>query len=234
MHVFDSDTIPAELHPKYPQFRFVPPLPSVFLMDTIGASSIENFYVVGEAWSHVVSHFAAPGATVLDIGCGVGRTARFLLQRKDLRYIGFDVIKSSIDWALTHLRPLTQDRFDFVHLDVFNAHYNAKGRPASEGVRFPAADAQIDVAFAASLFTHLLEPDAITYLRESARCLTSGGKLLASLHIEPPAGGRFVGQENRIDVDPDYFKQLASNAGLRFAESIGPVCGQETLVFAKP
>jgi len=89
------------------------------------------------------------------------------------------------------------------------------------------------MAFATSLFTHLLESDAQHYLRETARVLKQGGLAFISLHIEPAAGTRYSGTEARIDVDADYFVELAGKAGLRLKERPGDLCGQEIVVLER-
>jgi len=120
-----------------------------------------------------------------------------------------------------------------VHLDVRNAHYNPGGTLSPDEALFPADDASIDVAFGASIFTHLLEPAARHYLAETARCLRPGGVLLASIHDEPPQGERYSGNEDRIDVTAAYFAALARDAGLAARGPHGNLCGQETLLFEK-
>lgn len=233
MIVHDSDSLAPDSHGKYPRFWHVPPLPSTSLMDIVGAPGIENFYVVGEAWAHIVSFLAPRDALLLDIGCGCGRTARFLLPRPDIRYAGFDVSRTAIEWCRLEIARLAPGRFAFHHLDVYSAHYNPRGTLRGDGVRFPAGDASVEVAFAASLFTHLLEADARHYLAECARSLKRGGLLVASIHDEVPVGAGFSGDEARIDVSATYFTALAAEAGLQLREAIGLVCGQPTLVFAK-
>jgi hypothetical protein len=116
---------------------------------------------------------------------------------------------------------------------VFSAHYNPRGSLRGDAATFPAAERSIDIAFAASLFTHLLEPDARHYLAESARTLKRGGLLVASIHDEVAEGQRFSGNEARVDVSGAYFTAMAEEAGLRLRESIGLVCGQPTLVFER-
>lgn len=234
MLVHDPSHGSIDTHPRYPTFASVPPLPNVSLMDTIGASSLENFHIVGEAWAHVVNRWLAPGATVLDMGCGCGRTARYLLLRPDIRYTGFDIFGPAIRWADAHIAPLAGGRFRFRHFDAFSAHYNSGGALRPGELRFPADDATIDVAFAASLFTHLLEPDATHYLAEVARCLRPGGTFIASIHDEPRAGEGYSGREDRIDVARNYFGAMAERAGLAFREDLGLVCGQLALAFDRP
>ena len=44
---------------------------------------------------------------------------------------------------------------------------------------------------------------------------------------------RYSGTEARIDVDVDYFVELAAAAGLELKERPGDLCGQEILVFER-
>src|SRR5688500_2332564 len=233
MIVHDPADAVSGTHPKYPTWAQVPALPHTSLLHTVGADTLDNYYVVGEAVAHLVSKRLARSGRTLDIGCGCGRTARFLLLRDDIRYTGFDIFKPAIAWSNAHLLRFAAGRFRFEHFDVHSAHYNPRGRMKATEVRFPAADGAIDVAFAASLFTHLLEPDARHYLAESARCLDAAGILIASIHAAPAPGERYSGRENRIEIDKDYFIAMAAAAGLELAEDLGSICGQETLVFGK-
>ena len=233
MEVHDPAGVSLDTHPRYPLFKHVAPLPNTSLMDSIGAATLENFYIVGESWAATVSRFLGAGETVLDIGCGCGRTARFLMLRPDIRYVGFDVFKPAIDWANKHLVPLAPGRMAFEHFDAYSAHYNPRGAQKAVDVRFPVESGSMDAAFAASLFTHLLEPDAVHYLEESARSLRKGGVLVASIHTEPKPGERFSGREDRIDIDPAYFTSMAERAGLRVREDLGLICGQDTFAFER-
>ena len=218
----------------YPVWTHTLALPPQMLMGSTGTYDLAPFLLVGHAWAQFVSHFLAPDSRVLDIGCGCGKTARHLVNDRGVaRYVGFDVLKLSIDWSNRFLTPASQGRFEFHHANLSNEMYNPHGAfPASE-YRFPVADATVDVAFAASLFTHLLEADCRHYLRETARVLKPGGLAIISLHIEPAAGLRYSGSEARIDVDVDYFVGLAVEAGLNLKERPGDLCGQEMLVFAR-
>lgn len=123
-----------------------------------------------------------PDADVLDIGCGPGRTAAPLSRYLDPgrgRYEGFDVMPASINWcrkAITRRHP----NFRFQVADLHNAQYNPKGRQEACEYDFPYADADFDVAVAASLFTHLRPFEAHRYLEEAARVLRPGGRLLGT------------------------------------------------------
>jgi len=231
--VHDPALAPVASHEDYWFLTNTPPLPHMRLLHSVGAPSLENFYVAGEAGAHSVARHIPRGGTVLDMGCGPGRTARFLLLRDDIRYVGFDIFKPGIDWANRFLAPYGNGRFRFEHFDAYSAHYNPRGTMHATDVRFPAADASTDVAFAMTLFTHLLEEDARHYLRESARVLKPSGLLIPSIHVEPAPGQKFSGREDRIDVDKDYFIGMAREAGFVLREDMGTVCSQEILVFAK-
>jgi len=63
------------------------------------------------------------------------------------------------------------------------------------------------------------------------RALAPDGIFLPSIHTSPSPGSDYSGTESRIDVDPDYFIELAKAAGLRLLEPLGTLCGQETFLF---
>ncbi|MCY7389512.1 MAG: class I SAM-dependent methyltransferase [Burkholderiales bacterium] len=224
----------ASTFADYPVWTHTLALPPQPLMGSTGTYELPIFLLVGHSWAQVVSHFTKPGSTILDIGCGCGKTARFLTNNQHIaRYVGFDVLKLSIDWTRHYLSPATQGRFEFHHADLRNEMYNPHGTIQACDYRFPVADGSVDLAFAASLFTHLLERDCRHYLRETARVLKAGGRTIISVHMEPAPGTRYSGTEARIDVEIEFFVELAAGAGLKLIERPGDLCGQEILVFER-
>ncbi|HLK12693.1 MAG TPA: class I SAM-dependent methyltransferase [Candidatus Binatia bacterium] len=210
------------------------PLPPPGLMWTTGAPSVENFLVVGEAWAQVVGHFLRLGSRVLDIGSGCGKLARHLVGHPFVeRYVGFDVIAESVAWCRRFIVPHSGGRFRFEHLDVHSTEYNPRGAFRGDAAVFPANDGTITLAAAASLFTHLLEPEARHYLRETARVLAPSGLAVLSIHTQAPPRVPFAGTAARVDVAPDYFVAMTEEAGLTLRERLGPLCGQETFVFER-
>jgi SAM-dependent methyltransferase len=113
-------------------------------------------------------------ATVFDFGCGCGRLARQLIQQrpKPGRYVGVDQHKAMVEWCRTHLTPQAPE-FEFRHHDVFHEFVNPEGR--LDPIAFPAADQEVTLFVAWSVFTHLFEADACFYLRELARVLSPSG-----------------------------------------------------------
>lgn len=230
----DAGDLAAQTFPGYPVWTHTLPIPPPLLMGSTGTFELPLFLLVGHCWAQLVAHYLPDPARVLDIGCGCGKTARFLAQDpRIVDYLGFDVLQASTDWATRFLAPATGGRFRFEHADLRNGEYNPHGTLAAEAFRFAAADASVDVCFAASLYTHLVEAEAVHYLAETARVLAPGGRAIISLHIEPAAGQRYSGSEARIDVEPAYFLELAARVGLVLDERPGDLCGQEILVLRR-
>ena len=128
------------------------------------------------------------GDQVLDIGCGVGRVALPLAGFLGASggYIGFDVSRRAVNGCrrrFAHRRP----DFAFVWLDLRNADYNAGGAVAETAARFPCDDASIDLAFAASVFSHVQMATVSHYLVEAARALKPGGRLVFTAYALTPA-----------------------------------------------
>ena len=123
-------------------------------------------------------------SSVLELGCGHGRTARGLLEylRAPGRYTGLDADRVRIEDAQARIQARFPN-FAFVWADVFSAQYNPAGRSPAAGYVFPFADAAFDVVYAASLFTHLLPEEARRYFGESRRVLKPGGRCLFSAFV---------------------------------------------------
>ena len=212
--------------------QIIPPIAGYTLRATVSSASAAGYFFIADAWNAVLSRLLKPESTVLDIGCGCGKMARNLVYHPYVKkYIGFDAYRKSIDFCQDYIAPRTEGRFEFHYIDVQTQAYNPNGTVRGTEVVFPAGDGSVDFAFAASLFTHLSEADCKRYLQEMRRVLAPGGTFLPTIHVEPAPGMKYSGNEIRIDIDPDYFIQLANNAGLRLKQPIGAICGQEAFLF---
>ena len=118
---------------------------------------------------------------VLDVGCGIGRTALALsaFLAPASHYGGFDIIRFAIEWCQAQIASRNPN-FRFIHADLFNQTYNPKGLIAADRYAFPFASGSFTFAIATSLFTHLLPSSTENYLRETSRSLKPGARFLST------------------------------------------------------
>jgi len=220
-------------HERYGTWEKIIPLPPDGLLWSVGGASLELFLVVADAWTQAMSPYIQPGATVLDIGCGCGRSARALVPHPCVaQYTGFDVIAENVDWCRKHIEPFAGGRARFLYYDLYSAEYNPNGALKASDLAFPCETGSVDLVIAASLFTHLLEVDAIHYLQQISRVLSRRGYALLSIHTQVQDGENFGGTEARIDINPSYFLKLSAEAGLKLVSKLDDLCGQTLFVFS--
>lgn len=125
-----------------------------------------------------------PDHSVLDVGCGIGvmasRLTKFLSTKG--AYFGFDIVSVGINWAREHI-SCQFPNFSFTHVDLFNKHYNPKGKLSANSFRFPYPDKTFDFVFLKSVFTHLLPASIDHYLQETSRVLKPSGRCLATIFL---------------------------------------------------
>lgn len=162
--------------------RLVPP--AELIMD--GAGSREEFAASGVHFMHKIlipRCGLTPESAVLDMGFGNGRHARRLTQQLSAggRYVGFDIVKASVDWCREAYAPYPNFRFEFAEL--YSSWYAPHAVTRAEDYAFPCDATAFDIAFGTSLFTHLQPPAAANYLRQAARALKPTGRLYLSAYL---------------------------------------------------
>ncbi|MBI2441966.1 MAG: class I SAM-dependent methyltransferase [Lentisphaerae bacterium] len=125
-----------------------------------------------------------PNEAVLEVGSGCGRIAAALTGylSGQGRYEGFEIVAAGVDWC----RATISSRFPafyFQTADIYNRHYNPKGRSSAQTYAFPYPDATFDFVFLSSVFTHMLPEEAQNYLAEIARVLKPGGRCLSTYFL---------------------------------------------------
>jgi SAM-dependent methyltransferase len=124
-----------------------------------------------------------PDSRVLDVGCGIGRVARTLVDILDPAgggaYVGFDPVAEAIAWCAERY----PEHFRFIHADLRNDLYNPGGAVAATEYRFPVADAWATLVVATSVFTHLDGAESEHYLVEVRRALAPGGVALLTFFL---------------------------------------------------
>lgn len=184
-----------------------------------------------------------PVATVLDVGCGYGLFARpltgFLVSGG--RYTGVDVDADAVAWCRTAYTEY--ERFGFVHADLANAFYRPDGAAPAIDFCFPADDASVDVVVMATVLAHLVTAEVGHYVREAARVLRPGGRLLAGMYLLDYASRAAIGRgqttpafdlaaaagpmlvvdpelpEEAVAYDHAWFEQITEQCGLRQVEA---------------
>jgi SAM-dependent methyltransferase len=107
---------------------------------------------------------AGRGGVGLDFGCSSGRVVRVLASAlPEVDWHGCDPISDAIDWARGNLPGIS-----------FNQ--------SPEYPPLAYADGYFDFAFAISIWSHFSERAAVDWLREMARIVMPGGKLVLTTH----------------------------------------------------
>src|SRR5208282_6287390 len=123
----------------------------------------------------------------LDVGCGCGRLARFLIESPTKFYSGFDRHEGMVEWCRQHIRD-PRFRFDFFELEsLYTAWDQKQGVIDTKSFVFPYPDHSFDSAILASVFTHMPPDDVTQYLRELARVMRPSGKVMTSIFFSPAA-----------------------------------------------
>lgn len=136
---------------------------------------------------------------VVEIGCGVGRSAipltRVLTAGK---YLGVDIIEPSIQWAQKNISA-RYPNFSFVHFDIADGFHNPNGAISTTDVRLPVDDETVDRIILWSVFTHLFQEEIVHYLKEFRRILKPNGKVWASCFVLTPQVLDMVRAEARTE-----------------------------------
>jgi SAM-dependent methyltransferase len=187
------------------------------------ASAVEEArHVVDQRVSH-------EPLSLLDLGCGAGRLAYGLIaiDAPIARYEGVDVMAPPIDWCNATIRPANH-AYRFRTTDVYNARYNPVGAHPAAAVTLPFEDGAFDVAYAYSVFSHMLTGDVRAYLAEFARVLSPDGVAVITAFVEddvpdqavnPPGYQGIVwgGALHCVRFSRAHFEAVAGDAGLRIA-----------------
>jgi len=190
----ESKTAETSVIALTPFFQGRPGKIEVHLMATaLPEPSAEDILMIGGGFLEVsrefLRHFLQlaelkPDASILDVGCGVGRMAYMLAHylRPEARYEGFDVIGHLVDWASAEISS-RHPNFHFQKVDIYNKHYNPTGAYRASEFRFPFEDESFDFIFLTSVFTHMFGQDVRHYLDEFNRVLRPNGRCLTTCFL---------------------------------------------------
>jgi ubiquinone/menaquinone biosynthesis C-methylase UbiE len=156
------------------------PLPPIPLQLHTGPNTGDGYLLSGKFWvdEFVKLGLFNSGDTILDVGCGAGKVARFMTDKLDPdsggEFHGFDVHGPSIQWANDAIGGVYSN-FIFNHVDVYHPDYNLEGVIDPNKFVFPYDDSYFDFSYSTSLFTHMTKQSVEHYLSEIFRVCKSGG-----------------------------------------------------------
>jgi SAM-dependent methyltransferase len=163
----------------------------------------ENYRAINEEFLKYFVELGGlrPSDRVLDVGCGIGVTAARLTSFLDQggSYEGFDIVRTGTTWANAHINSRFSN-FKFTHADIFNKHYNPKGKLDPETYLFPYDSASFDFVFLKSVFTHMRPAGVRHYLREIRRVLKPTGRCLATAFLLNEDSKKLIA-ENRSSLN---------------------------------
>jgi SAM-dependent methyltransferase len=171
--------------------------------------------VTGHREAELIKHYVnLDGATVVDVGCGIGRLTRYIAREPVARYVGTDIIPEVLETA-EGFAP--SDRFEFYTVSR---------------CEIPVEDESADCVCGFSVLTHLLDEEIHEYMVDTSRVLKSGGKAIYSFFDfgHPDHQVIFNSFARNHRHRPDVLKFIerstlslfASQAGLTVAEFITP------------
>ena len=158
----------------------------------------------------------------LDVGCGCGRIARYLMDKSLKSYTGFDRHGGMIEWCAKEITPYAPC-FDFHHFKIKSAYSDVLDREEgdidAEAFAFPYNDNAFDSALLASVFTHMPMPESAAYLKELYRIMAPSGKIMLSVFYSDKA---YVNGGLDFYYEKDAFLAIAKDTGFdyRFREEL--------------
>ncbi len=133
-----------------------------------------------------------PDGSVLDIGCGIGRVARPMANflNPEGLYIGFDIVKTGIDWCSANYKKYPNFRFQ--HIPLKNDLYNLSTEEKASSFSFPYPSEKFDLVVLTSVFTHMQKPDVQQYMNEINRVLKKDKYCFCTFFTITPESDNFL------------------------------------------
>jgi SAM-dependent methyltransferase len=120
--------------------------------------------------------------SVLDVGCGVKFSQVLVNDGLPIgRYVGVDVYRPMIEFLRENV---TDERFEFHHVDFRNERYNPEGIAMTADSRLPVPETAFDVICLFSVFTHLDPSDYVAILKLLRRYVKPTGRAVYSIFLD--------------------------------------------------
>ena len=120
--------------------------------------------------------------SVLDVGCGVKFSQVLMNDGLPVgRYVGVDVYRPMIEFLRDNV---SDERFEFHHVDFRNERYNPEGTTMTAESRLPVPESAFDVICLFSVFTHLDPTDYVAMLNLLRRYVKPRGRAVYSIFLD--------------------------------------------------
>lgn len=132
-------------------------------LDPAELAPVDEFHVRGRAATAELACLAEPpaGARVLDVGCGLGGSARWLATERGCRVVGLD-----LTWDYCRAAAFLSARLKLDNRTIF---------VQGSALRLPFADASFDLVWTEHVQMNIADKDR--FYAEIARVLRPGGRL---------------------------------------------------------
>lgn len=144
------------------------------------------------------------GSSLLDIGCGIGKDARYAAEHYGMRVVGFDISKVAIGEAIQRSKGMDDISF-FI---------------SSAGEKFPCEDASSDFAICVMTLHTLSSGERTVFLSELSRVMKPGGYVYIKTFVR--------------EGDQNAKRLLSEFPGTEESSYIHPDLGIEEHVFSEP
>ena len=248
-----GNAIAATLARPFPELRELPP--NHLRIRTGVGNRIVNDHVnfmqkSSRCWLTFLSrNYCTSTSDVVELGCGCGGVAWALREPWfQGTYVGVDIDSEMIEYCR---QSFPAERFEFIvspHKSTTYCPHNLDVMPATASDLVIAEADSKNFVYSLSLYSHLLEPEVIDYLRETYRVLRADGIMYMTFfcieHME--LGGRWKFEHRRgnayvenarypeaaVAYHEAFMAELATNYGFREI-TIGPQGGAQSELLAR-
>jgi SAM-dependent methyltransferase len=234
-----GDTIARGLAWPFPELRDLPPN---HLCIRVGSgnrifNSHINFLQTGaNVWLTFLSRkYCTPNSDLVEIGCGCGRLARPLMYPpwEDSwfkgTYVGVDIDSEMIEYCRNNF---PRGRFEFILSPHRSNTYSPDHLSGTSETTFGLAIApqeSKDFVFSLSLYSHLLEREAVDYLHETYRILKADGIMFMTFfcieHVELGRCWTFQHRRGNAYVESARYPEAAVAYHEAFMTELAANCG---------
>ena len=163
---------------------------------------LKNVHNTGYTEREIISKYKdLNGASVIDVGCGIGRLTRYLLPIGIKAYLGTDVVPEILAEAQQLANGREEYRFELV-----------------SGPTIPADPKTADIVCGFSVVTHLLDEEVFRLFQHARRALRPGGVAIFSYLSFVTHRQMFIKNDKAYEAKPDILKFFWPGTLEQFAE----------------